>query len=483
MSQLKRLELAHRSPLGLLITGFLLLLVSVSVVILQVMGRIAHDQVQEAATEQILSEGSELTRFLADMPLWEQTNDVALAWLRLPFLVDGLHRAQSGLQYIEVSRDGMTLFHRQVGDPVPDGALITAPPPAGVGSKGLASPVTISRQILDLFGLSVPVVVFQQRATHADGSVVQVEVGMRAETLAVRERDSTRAVRLLLRLAMLVLILTSLFAIAVTIIAVRYDRRMEARHRREEHLVFSGMVANSIVHDFRNPMSAVRLDAQLILREVARPEGMRADRLGELAGRITRTLERMDSVFREFLFMSRPAQAVNERVDLCQCVRDCIETLAARFDQAVLRVALDLPPAPAPATLSAPALRRAIVNVLQNAIQHAPAGSAIDVRVAESDDRHRWLVEIGDRGPGIPSGLRERVFEMFVTTRPEGTGLGLFMARAAIANFGGTITALGRPGGGTLIRIAIPKAADPPMEPPSHPDPKGTGHDHKTADR
>jgi signal transduction histidine kinase len=75
-----------------------------------------------------------------------------------------------------------------------------------------------------------------------------------------------------------------------------------------------------------------------------------------------------------------------------------------------------------------------------------------------------WTLDICDRGPGIPPGMREAVFEMFITTRPEGTGLGLFMARAAIANTGGTILALGRPGGGAVIRITIPKLADP--EPP-----------------
>ena len=461
MAQLRSLTRAHRSPLSLVIAGFLLVFVILAVVFLTILGRAMHAQVRSAATERILAEGSELTRFLGGMPIWDETNGVSLAWMRLPFLVDGLHRAQSGLQYIEVARDGVKLFHRQVGDPVPAGAMISAPAALQSNLVVEASPVTVTREVLDLFGESVPVLVFRQVVSHADGGQIEVEIGMRQDTIAMRERVSTQAVRWMLRLAVMSLLLSSLFFIAVTVIAVHRDRRMELQQRRDEHLLFSGMVANSIVHDFRNPMSAVRLDAQMLEREARRPEGPRAERMGELSGRIARTLNRMDGVFKEFLFMSRPAQAVNERFDLCRCLRDCVETLAARIEQARLRVELDLPEVPAHAGISEPALRRAIVNVLQNAIQHAPPESAIEIRLAAGREHpHQWRIEIGDRGPGIPPSMRESVFEMFVTTRPEGTGLGLFMARAALANFGGTITARGRDGGGALIRITIPAAGE-----------------------
>jgi len=473
MAQLRSLTLAHRSPLSLVIAGFLMVFVILAVVFLTILGRAMHAQVRSAATERILAEGSELTRFLGGMPIWDETNGVFLAWMRLPFLVDGLHRAQSGLQYVEVSRDGVKLFHRQVGDPSSAGTLISAPAALHSNEVVQASPVTVTREILDLFGESVPVLVFRQLIDHTDGCQIQVEIGMRQDSIAVRERISTEAVRWMLRLAVMILLLAALFFITVTVVAVRRDRRMEQRQRREEHLLFSGMVANSIVHDFRNPMSAVRLDAQMLEREARRPEGPRAERMGELAGRIARTLDRMDGVFKELLFMSRPAQAVSERFDLRQCLRSCVETLAARLEHARLRVVFDMPDTPAAVGLAEPPLRRAIVNVLQNAIQHAPADSVIDIRLAaDPEDPRLWRIEIGDRGPGIPPARREAVFEMFVTTRPEGTGLGLFMARAAVAHCGGTILALGRDGGGTLIRLTVPKAAEPGSTPGDNP--KGT---------
>ena len=106
------------------------------------------------------------------------------------------------------------------------------------------------------------------------------------------------------------------------------------------------------------------------------------------------------------------------------------------------------------------ALRRALLNVLVNALQFAPKGSEVEIALGAAHGR--ITIEVRDRGPGIPAEQRERIFEMFVTTRPEGTGLGLFLARTAIQRCGGTIEALPRPGGGTIIRITLQPASTVP---------------------
>jgi len=80
--------------------------------------------------------------------------------------------------------------------------------------------------------------------------------------------------------------------------------------------------------------------------------------------------------------------------------------------------------------------------VLVNAIQFSPPGAKVEVDARIIDNRVE--LDISDRGPGIPTAERRRIFEMFVTTRPEGTGLGLFLARTAIRKCGGDIAALPR---------------------------------------
>jgi signal transduction histidine kinase len=196
----------------------------------------------------------------------------------------------------------------------------------------------------------------------------------------------------------------------------------------------------------------------MLERELQRADGVRPARLAELAGRINRTVTRMDKVFQEFLYLARPAEEAHEPVDLGACVRECLETLAPRLEQAAVAPVPDIP-ADLPRARASPfALRRAILNVLMNAVQFAPANSRIEVVARRAEGRIE--LDILDRGPGIPAVERRRIFEMFVTSRPGGTGLGLFLARTAVRKCGGEIVALARDGGGTTIRITLQPAPD-----------------------
>jgi two-component system sensor histidine kinase DctS len=69
-------------------------------------------------------------------------------------------------------------------------------------------------------------------------------------------------------------------------------------------------------------------------------------------------------------------------------------------------------------------------------------------------------IDIADRGPGVPPRDRERIFEMFVSSRPEGTGLGLVLARTALRKCGGEIIARPREGGGSIFRITLPAGSE-----------------------
>jgi two-component system sensor histidine kinase CreC len=171
-------------------------------------------------------------------------------------------------------------------------------------------------------------------------------------------------------------------------------------------------------------------------------------------------MERMDKVFQEFLFLAKPADEKPESVDIEQVVRECVDTLAPRAEQAGVTVKTARLDALPRATAFPFALRRALLNVLMNAVQFAPKGSEITVALAHEDGR--VSVDVLDRGPGIPPEKRDKVFDMFETGRPEGTGLGLFLARTAIRRCGGDLRAFGRDGGGADLRLTLPTVPLPP---------------------
>jgi signal transduction histidine kinase len=164
----------------------------------------------------------------------------------------------------------------------------------------------------------------------------------------------------------------------------------------------------------------------------------------------------MDQVFKEFLYLAKPDREAFETVALSDCIRECVETLAPRLEAA--GVTIDTPPTPLGVRAAPFALRRALLNVLTNAVQFSPRGGTVEVVCAVQ--RSSVQIDIADRGPGVPPHDRERIFDMFVSSRPEGTGLGLFLARTALRKCGGDIIARPREGGGSIFRITLPAGTE-----------------------
>lgn len=425
-----------------------------------------HDkQAHLAATETVLQEGEALLDTLNGFNMASATNLTPLRWRQFSTMVDSALSVRKDVQSISVSRDGVTLFHRQAG------GLRDAPrPPQPPGMTPVdttpgESETAMSQGSLEIGGVRQPVFVITRSQRLPDGSQVVTEATFKREAVGAEEQTARALVSSLFAFAVGVLILSFTVCAGVLLAAVARDRRREARARQEEHLAFSGVLANGILHDFRNPMSAVRLDAQMLGKELARDDGFRPERVRDLAGRIARTMARMDKIFQEFLFLARPADERPEPVDLDQVVRECADTLAPRAEQAGVTLRTE-PHDPLPPAAAYPfALRRALLNVLVNAIQFAPRGSEVTVVLGRHDAL--LAIEVLDRGPGIPAPQRQSVFDMFVTGRPEGTGLGLFLARTAVRRCGGDIQALARDGGGTRLRITLPAANAQPSTPPS----------------
>jgi len=164
----------------------------------------------------------------------------------------------------------------------------------------------------------------------------------------------------------------------------------------------------------------------------------------------------MDKIFQEFLFLSRPGPDAREPVRLNVCIRDSLDMLAARFEQAGVAVKAELAEGDVEVTGQTVGLKRAIVNVLTNAEHFSPKGGTVLVRCFI--EKESAVIEVCDQGPGVPESEKERIFEMFVTNRAGGSGLGLALARTAVENSGGRIGVADRPEGGACFRIVLPLA-------------------------
>jgi len=435
---------------AVLVAGIALLAVC-SLHILRGMHRaVAHSRAARA----VLDKGRALCVELADHPAVLATDAGAESdWRAFSRQVRSLHTIEEDLQYVSVSRDGVTIFHEQMA--ALDG--MSEPRPDGAGNPA-ASDVRMTRRLLPGAGGAVPVVVFATRLKGRDGQWRVVEVALRRDAVEREEQAAAAAIASMFRLSLLTIAAAFGVCLAIVVWMMQREARRERQRREEEHLAFAGVLANGIVHDFRNPMSSMRLDAQMLEREVSRGAECRPARLSELAERIRHTIDRLDKVFQEFLYASKPPAAQSERVDLKACVRDCLSMLGPRLKEAGVRAETSTPDEDVVVSGYQTSLQRALMNVVTNAEQFAGKGGRIGVRVGRAG--REAFVEVTDSGPGIPRADRHRVFEMFYSSRPGGTGLGLFLARTAVERCGGTIRAMENPGGGTCIRIAL-KCQDP----------------------
>lgn len=150
-------------------------------------------------------------------------------------------------------------------------------------------------------------------------------------------------------------------------------------------------------------------------------------------------------------------------VDLARLVREGVERLEGLWRERRLGIRVS-----APERLEILGregdVRRMLQNLLDNAAKFAPPESEVEVRLERVGDRA--VLEVADRGPGIPPEARERLFTRFSSHRAGGgKGLGLYLARQIAQSHGGSIRYLERPGGGSLFRVELPLL--PPSSAPS----------------
>ncbi|BEU28186.1 HAMP domain-containing sensor histidine kinase (plasmid) [Paraburkholderia sp. 22B1P] len=207
--------------------------------------------------------------------------------------------------------------------------------------------------------------------------------------------------------------------------------KLEAQLAQAERFAALGKLAAQVAHEIRNPTGAIRLKAENALAgDSARQQSALRSILGQL--------ERIESQVASLLALTQPVILHYEPVDLSSWVHEVID--AHRESALAMRITLsaDVAPSAHPdgsgagrPVFDATHVRRAVDNLLLNALQHAPDGGRVtlDASRLRSPSVDRLLVHVTDDGPGVPEAERERIFEPFITGRAEGSGLGLALVR------------------------------------------------------
>jgi two-component system sensor histidine kinase KdpD len=246
-----------------------------------------------------------------------------------------------------------------------------------------------------------------------------------------------------------------------SLLAINYERvralnRAAAAEVARRNEVFKSSLLDGLAHDLKTPLTAIRTCVTRLITLPPRTEEVRQ----ELLNIIDQESERLQRSIGEAIELARieseELHLHREPASLADLARTAVEETR---DENAGRYSIDIPP-DLKLDIDAGLVRRALIQLLENARKYAPPDSPILIQARISDGSA--TISVMDRGPGIGSDELERVFEKFYRGRRatshkvEGTGMGLAIAKAIIEAHGGRIRAERRQGGGATISFTLP---------------------------
>ncbi|MBI5591785.1 MAG: PAS domain S-box protein [Deltaproteobacteria bacterium] len=224
--------------------------------------------------------------------------------------------------------------------------------------------------------------------------------------------------------------------------------------REAERLADIAQIATSLSHEIRNPLSAIKMNLQILQRH---PELVGNDR--RRVDIAVHEMHRLEGILQEVLDFAKPVTLEKTSCSLNPILMQTIELLEMKFAEKRLDVILDLDELP-DLLMDGRKIEQVALNLLLNAAEAAPDGTAIRVssRRRKSDHKPPEVVFwVEDEGETIPQVLCETIFKPFFTTKSRGAGLGLSVVRRLVEAHGGCVSVTGRVPGGSVFTVALPE--------------------------
>ena len=221
-----------------------------------------------------------------------------------------------------------------------------------------------------------------------------------------------------------------------------------------ERLSSLGRITAGVAHEVKNPLNSMRLWLEN-LKEALPPDA--DDSALQAVHVLDNEIDRLDAVVKRFLDFSRPMEVRLEPTQLANLLREVLEVAAPQLEKAHVQVAQLLPIGVPEVFVDRALLKQAILNLVLNAVDAMPNGGQLQLTLSRRGDNAE--ITVGDTGKGIPLEHRQKVFQLFFTTRPGGSGIGLASTFRIVQLHNGSIDFTSEVGRGTTFRIELPLAA------------------------
>ena len=239
----------------------------------------------------------------------------------------------------------------------------------------------------------------------------------------------------------------------VTLHDLESMEQIESELELSRRMAAIGRLTSGVGHEVKNPINAIVVHLELLKTKLGGSESPALRHLDVIDAEI----HRLDRVVQTLVDFSRPVELQLREQDLRPVVAEVLALAAEELSTHQVTLESRLPAEPLVAKIDADLLKQAVLNVIQNGAQAMQGGGKLEV-VLEEDGR-MGILHISDEGPGIPEEIREKIFDLYYTTKSGGSGIGLAMTYRILQLHHGSVDVQSNPGRGAEFLLRIPLAA------------------------
>lgn len=229
-------------------------------------------------------------------------------------------------------------------------------------------------------------------------------------------------------------------------------RRIGDEIEMSRRLSASGRLTRGVAHEVKNPINAIVLHLQLLRNKLAHQEPGTERHMDIIDSEI----RRLDRVVQTLVDFTRPRDLRLVETDMRSLLEDVAQLAAPEAEQHAVTIARHLPPDPLPVKADSDLMKQAILNVVINGVQAMPSGGVLTISAHRED--HAIVAEVQDQGGGIPHEAHDKIFELYYTTKKDGSGIGLAQTYQILQWHYGSVDFESKEGSGTTFRFHIPAA-------------------------
>jgi signal transduction histidine kinase len=233
-------------------------------------------------------------------------------------------------------------------------------------------------------------------------------------------------------------------------------RRIGDEIEMSRRLSASGRLTRGVAHEVKNPINAIVLHLQLLRNKLAQQEPDTRRHMDIIDSEI----RRLDRVVQTLVDFTRPRDLHLEEVDLRRLLDDVAQLASPDAEQHGVTIERHLPEMRLPVKVDVDLMKQAILNVVLNGVQAMPSGGALTITARRDNDV--VTAEVHDQGGGIPQEMHDKIFELYFTTKKEGSGIGLAQTYQILQWHYGSVDFASTEGTGTVFRFQIPAAGATP---------------------